>query len=422
MRPHADQADYNPFETRDFRFSEFEELRAGCPVARSATGGWVVSHHDDIRTVAMDTDHFLNENGGRLDGVVVAEEDRFTFELDPPRHSWIRNAIKQAITPASMRTAAPFIVETTERLIDDFVARAGGDIVAGVTKVLPGHVMAHFLHLPTADVPRIIAWIDDMIDSGFFVSNRTEHGEGMRDGLPELTGYIRRCLSDRISQDPANDDVIANLMAADIDGRKLTEGELTSTLISMIAGASDTSADLLSFLTFRLAEDRARFERLRSDRSLVQAFVREVLRIDSPALLTARTVAVDTEVAGQQVKAGEKVLLLWGSGNRDPEVFPEPDQVKLDRHEAPRSLAFGHGRHLCVGAALARLEGSIFVNTILDKVEHLEFDGPPPLRTLVGITASYPEIKLNVSARRAGADQVAGSSQSKDLSDEELLS
>jgi cytochrome P450 len=388
---------YDPFEVEVFDYAPYEQLRRDCPIAWSQSGGWLVSRHEDLTAIALNPESFISTNAGRIPGVTVHDEDKMTFEVDPPRHGRLRKIMMSAMSPAAVRAAEPYIEQISRTLLDPLIQAGRGDFLKEVSEPFPGLIIAHFLGLPEADVPRLVAWTEE--DNGYFLTNRTVHGEGLQAALPEFTGYIKERIAERVERGLSGDDVITRLIRSNVDDKPLTPREQVSTIFSIIVGAIHTSRDLLTLICARLAEDPELFEHLRDDRSLVPEFVKEVLRLDNPALLTGRIAVRDTEIHGQPIKAGDKMILLWASGNRDPHAFEEPDALKPGRPDGSQSLAFGVGRHLCIGAPLARLEGVVLVDTMLDLVESLSFDGPPPDRVRTGLTASYPELKVCVTGR-----------------------
>lgn len=390
--------EYDPFAPGSrFPYETFGELRESCPVAWTRSGVHLLSRHEDIAKVMRNPDVFLSKGQLRAPGVVVREEDKMLSEVDEPRHSWLRRLLRPIIGAGQFRRSEPFVAETCNRLITDFVAAGGGDFVAKVARPLPALVMCDLLGLPVDDAPKLVEWSDNCMVSDYPIFNRTEHGEGM-DALPELKDYIEAQIDARLATETPTSDVISLLIYAEVDGKNFSRRELVAAIFTFIIAGIATTKDMLGFIAYRLASDPETMEQLRDDRSLALSFVNEVLRLDTPASFVGREVAEHVHIGDTEINAGEHVVCLFASGNRDAAVFEDADEVRLGRSNNT-SLAFGYGSHFCIGAPLARLEGVGLVSALLDQTSTIKFNEPLGERIMAGTTVFYPKLKLSVDSR-----------------------
>jgi cytochrome P450 len=368
----------------------FREMRERCPVARSPSGAWCVSRYEDALSVIKDATSFLSDGASRAPGVVVADEDKMTFEIDPPRHLFVRRALMEAVSPGRVRAIEPFVRALVNRLIDDHLAQGTIDVVAGVAEPVPSLVIAELMGLPAADAPLLSAWVREMFESGYLVTNRTEHGEGLVAALPEFMGYLTSHIDERRRAARRPDDLITHMIEAEVEGRRFSPGELLAAAMSLIVGGMATTRDLITMLLYRLASDPPVLAAVQRDPSLAERVVEETLRLDPPVLVLGRLSAQGAPVGGVTIPAGAKVLIGLASANRDAAAFDRPDEFVLDRPGAPSHLTFGApgGRHFCIGAPLARLEGRVVVETVATRVGTLSLapeqrDAVPMMSSLI---------------------------------------
>jgi cytochrome P450 len=394
MDEHAPTFAFDPFDIGDVPASvpleRFREMREQCPVAKVPSGAWCVARYADAVAVIKDSASFLSDSASRAPGVVVAEEDKMAFEIDPPRHLFVRRALMEAVTPGRVRAAEPFVRGLVESLIDAHLARGTGDVVTEIAEPVPSLVISHLMGLPSADAPRLCAWVREMFESGYVMTNRTEHGEGLVAALPGFMGYLSGQIDDRRSAPDRGDDLITHMIEAEVDGRGFSHGELLAAVMSLIVGGLATTRDLITMVLYRLAVDPPVLDAVRRDRALAERVVEETLRLDPPVLVLGRLSARDAVVGGVPIPAGEKVLIGLASANRDAAIFERPDEFELDRRGAPSHLTFGApgGRHFCIGAPLARLEGRVVVETVASRVASLELaprerDSVPMMSSLI---------------------------------------
>lgn len=332
-------------------FGAYSELRSKCPVMRSLLYGkfWLLSRYEDVKTAALDWKTYTSSVPGVTAIPVITPriEPQLPIELDPPLHSRYRALMAPVFSSARIEQMRPRITALAAGLIDGLVARGSEvvDLVADYAVPLSVGTLAEFTNLPREDAPRWIAWIDRMFD--------VRNAEVGRQAAAEFGVYIDKLITRRRAQ-PCGD-FVSTLIAAEVDGHRLTDPEIHSFLTLTFGAGFETTADAMSSMLLHLAEHPADLARLAAEPALIPGAIEEFLRVASPIQIFGRNTTRELVLHGQTLAKGDVVALGFGSANRDPDVFPDPDRVVLDR--APnRHLAFGVGVHTCLGAPVARLE------------------------------------------------------------------
>ena len=362
----TDVVDFDPYTSGDsVPNALFAEMRAQCPVARIPIG-WYLARIDDVVTASKLVDTFVASF--RAPGVVVPEEEKFISEIAGARHGRIRRVINGAVAHHRSVRLEPFVRELCEEYLEPIMRRGYGELVAELTAPIPINVIAQFTGVPRADWAQFRRWSDEIVSGTYPALHRNERGEGLAGAHPEFAGYIDDLIAARAASADPPDDLVTRLMDADIDGRRLSAIEVRTQLAFIILAGNETTRQLLGNLLARVATDRALFEQLQQNRSLVERAVEESLRIDPPFPMLMRNVERDATVFGPHMCPGEKVVFGLASANRDEAAFTEPDRFALDRSNWREHVAFGAGPHVCPGASLARLEGQVLLETFLDRV------------------------------------------------------
>jgi cytochrome P450 family 130 len=383
----------------------YRELRDHDPVhhvvpdERPSDDYYVLSRHADIWAAARDHETFssaqgLTVNYGELDLIGLADNPPMVMQ-DPPAHTEFRKLVARGFTPRQVESVEPevraFVVERIERL-----RRAGGgDIVAELFKPLPSMVVAHYLGVPAEDRGKFDGWTDAIV-----AANTTEAGitgalGTLGDALGEMMGYFT-ALIERRRTDPG-DDTVSHLVAAGIGADGDVAGVLSvlAFTFTMVTGGNDTTTGMLGG-SVQLLHQRPDQRRLLSERpELVGDAVDELLRLTSPVQMLGRTVTRDVTVGGVTIPAGRRVMLLYGSGNRDERQFGE-DAGELDVARRPRNiLTFSHGAHHCLGAAAARMQARVTLGELLTRIPEFTVDED----AIVWSGGSYVRRPLSVPVR-----------------------
>jgi cytochrome P450 len=207
-------------------------------------------------------------------------------------------------------------------------------------------------------------------------------------------------LAERTPTDDVEDaeDLISALLRAAVDGQRLTPEEIVRFCVTLVVAGSETTTFLIGNLLHAMAREPELTTRMRADRTLVNVFVEEAMRVDGPPQRLFRIATRDVEVGGKMIRKGDWVALFFGSANRDPEVFGDPDRFDIDRPNIRQQLSMGHGLHFCLGASLARLEVVAVVNAVLDRYQTIALtDDPGTKQTASLLTHAYVRLPLHLS-------------------------
>jgi cytochrome P450 len=284
---------------------------------------------------------------------------------DPPVHTRYRRLVQPAFKPSVVRGLEPVIRARTAALVDLIEDGAATDIVSVLSVPLPLQVISEILGVPDDEWERCYEWSEAVIPGA------TDWPEERRNQLmADMVGYLVGAAKDRRAR--PRDDVLTQLAQVDLDGERLSDDELGMFLVQLLVAGNETTRDLISSGLLGFADHPGQWERLRAERSLVPTAVEEMLRWSTPVVSFMRTATRDTEVGGIPVAEGEPVLMLFASANRDEDAFgPSASAFDVGRDPNPH-LAFGQGNHFCLGAALARLEGRVVLDELLDRFAGIE--------------------------------------------------
>ncbi|TFV57516.1 cytochrome P450 [Mycobacterium sp. PS03-16] len=359
---------------------------------------YVLSRHADVWRAARDHETFssaqgLTVNYGELEMIGLADNPPFVMQ-DPPVHTEFRKLVSRGFTPRQVEAVEPavrsFVVERIERLRAD----GGGDIVRELFKPLPSMVVAHYLGVPEADRARFDGWTEAIVAA----STESTGVTGAGDAIGEMMAYFAE-LIERRRRDPG-DDTISHLVAAGVGA----DGDIAGTLsvlaftFTMVTGGNDTTTGMLGGSVQLLARRPDQRRLLADDPALIADAVDEFLRLTSPVQGLARTATRDVTIGDTTIPAGRKVLLLYGSANRDEREFG-PDAAELDVCRKPRNiLTFSHGAHFCLGAAAARMQSRVALTELLARCPEFSVDEDG----IIWAGGSYVRRPLSVPFRTGG--------------------
>ena len=351
-------------------FPLFARLRAEAPLTwNDELGFWAVSTHAEVLEASKDPETYCSGEGILLRDLVIppAEVPGALLYVDPPEHGRYRKLVQPAFAPSRIRAMEVAIRDRTRALLDAMPLGEALDVVEAFAVPLPILVIADMLGVPEERHADVARWTDSLIALATDVSE--EHLAVAAD----MAGYFTELIAERTA-DP-RDDLVSTLVTVEVDGERLNEGELMMFCGQLLVAGNETTRNLISAGLVALAEHPEQWERLREDRSLVPTAVEELLRWTTPVISFLRTATVDAELGGQRIAAGEALLLLYASANRDELVFgATADELDVGR-EPNAQLAFGFGEHFCIGASLARLEGRVVLEELLDRVARIESAG-----------------------------------------------
>jgi cytochrome P450 family 130 len=348
------------------------------PEGRPNDDYYVLSRHADIWAAARDHETFssaqgLTVNYDELELIGLQDNPPMVMQ-DPPVHTEFRKLVARGFTPRHVEAVEPkvreFVVERIERLR----ANGGGDIVAELFKPLPSMVVAHYLGVPEEDRTQFDGWTQAIVAANTAVGGVAGALETVGDAVESMMAYFTK-LIERRRREP-EDDTISHLVAAGVGA----DGDIAGTLsvlaftFTMVTGGNDTTTGMLGGSMPLLHERPDQRQLLVETPALIPDAVEELLRLTSPVQGLARTATRDVTIGGTTVPAGRRVLLLYGSGNRDERQYG-PDAGGLDVTRCPRNiLTFSHGAHHCLGAAAARMQSRVALTELLTRCLDFEVD------------------------------------------------
>ncbi len=372
--------DFNPF-AYDFHadpYPTYGWLRDEAPAYHNERMGfWALSRFADVLDALHDHHTYTSTQGVALEQQLGAQAEvqrrgaygvRSLIETDPPVHTSLRKTVARQFTPRRVADLEAPVTATARRLLAGLDGRPAFDVVSEFTALLPTTVVATMLGFPPEHHDDLRRWTDMLLHRE--PGNPTTTPAGV-EAMTSMLGLAATTLAER-RHSPA-DDLLTLLVEAEVDGQPLTDAELLGFCLVLIAGGHETTSKLIANGVRLLARHRDQRAALVADRSMLRGAVEELLRYTSPTQYMARATTRDVEIHGRVIPEGAKVALLLGSGNRDPREFDRPDDFDIARPNS-RILAFGHGPHACLGAAVARMEARIALDLFLDRYPVYDVD------------------------------------------------
>ena len=372
-------------------YAAYAVERESDPVQRTPFGPWIVFSHAESVSLLRDTTMSVDvrkaieiagedpRNRARMRQELLPDrpprEDTSILNIDPPDHTRLRKLVSSVFTPRRVAELRPVV----ERIVDDHldaVADCGEmDLIADLAFPLPFTVISEMLGMPESDRDQLRDWSHTLVRILDFTIGPDEllecllAGDAMREHIAEVIEWKRR--------NPA-DDLLTALIQAEEDGDVLSDTELLDQVMVLFIAGHETTVNLIGNGTWALLQHREQLELLRDDPSVETTAIDELLRWDSPVQMSRRIALEPIEIDGHPIDAGSFVLTCLGSANRDPRVFgPTVDELDLRRADASRHLSFGSGTHHCLGASLARLEGTVAITRLLRRFPTVTAAGEP---------------------------------------------
>jgi len=360
----------------------YESLRSHDPAHQlEGEDVFLITRHADCEAVLAQPDVFSSKAGpglrqSDLMGAAGTGPDaqyrvvRTLLTNDPPSHTRFRRLVSGAFSARRIAALEPEIRAVASDLIDAFPSSGEIDYVRDFAQPLPLVVIADFLGVPRADLDIFRKWSDDAAEvlGGTLTQERARE---CHDSLQELLGYFDQRITER-RKNPTDDFLSVLIQARDREEQPLRANEILAIAYVTLVAGNETTVNLLSGLMLLLLRNPGQLARLRADRALVPAAVEEALRLEAPVQGMVRVARADSEVAGTPIPKGSRLLVVAGAAGRDGEVFSGPDDFDLGRSNLRAHLAFGKGIHHCLGAALSRLEGTVALEQLLDRLAVIE--------------------------------------------------
>ncbi|MEZ5135604.1 MAG: cytochrome P450 [Acidimicrobiales bacterium] len=381
------------FFTRPDYADVLARLRAEAPVFAYTPGSWTVARYDDVRAVSRDPETFCSGQGVLMldpvrDGATLPGS---ILHMDPPVHAEWRKVASRWFTPRAVAQLSERVHARTVEVLDRVEPGSEVDFVDAVAAPIPVLVIAELLGVGDADEQDFRRWSDACIEGAEDDTDHEAEGLEKMAAVGELMAFLGEHVSARRAE--PGDDLLSLLVTAEVEGRALADDEVVMYCLSILVAGNETTRHLLSGAAAALYEHPDQRALLRRDADAMDGAVEECLRWVTPIQLFCRTATTDARIGDVDIPAGDRVVLLYASANRDEAAFgDDADRFDVTRPPNPAHLAFGFGEHLCLGASLARLEGRIVLRQLLDRFGAYEVTGEPTWgrSTLVRGMASLP--------------------------------
>jgi hypothetical protein len=372
--------EYNPLDRQILAnpYPSYRSIQENDPIHwNEPLGFWLVTRFDDCVRLLKDT------RFSSMRAALLREQHQFTktppspienffgrnlLFTDPPKHTPIRSAVQFAFLPRLVENLRPRIQEVTRQLLLPLKKKGALDIIADLAYPLPAIIVSELLGIPSSDRNQLKRWSDSI--AAHLASHQRMEAiiEQANQDVLQLNEYFRGFI--RKYEKTPEDNLLSHMIAAKKQGKLLTEEDLIANSALILIAGHETTTNLIGNGLLALFQFPDQMEFLRKNPDLISNAIEELLRFDSPVQWVRRTVKENLSWPNKQWKKGDRVLALTGAANRDPEAFDHPDQLNLNRKNI-KHLSFGHGAHFCLGAFLARVEGQIAIQTLLDEFPNL---------------------------------------------------
>jgi cytochrome P450 len=341
-------------------------LRRECPISRTPSGPWYLARHADVVTASRDVERiesaFLAPDGSDTD-------TQFLPFISEPDHGRVRRVINAAIATHRLSRIEPSLRALCDRLLDPLFAAGAGDVGEAYIAPIPAAGIGYLLGLPDDHQPRFIEWAHGLF--GGSVLGDVDSARRSRVAMKEISAYLDHEIASRMESSDPPDDFITRLVNTEVAGVRLSPIACRTQLIFLLVAGTETTRNLLANAILRMATDPHLFERLRSNPDDVVPFIEESLRMDPPLTFLLRQCKADVSIGGIDFGEGAHLAFGLAAANRDEAIFDDPDHFDIDRPNVRGHLAFGDGPHICPGAALARLEARVAIETLLHRAESI---------------------------------------------------
>jgi cytochrome P450 len=391
---------FNPYDYQfhDDPYPVYQRLRDEAPLYHNdELNFWALSRHKDVLAGFRDNIRLSNANGVSLDPAAFGPEAHRVMSilaLDHPRHLRLRTLISKGFTPRRIRELEPRVAELSRQHLDSATANKEFDFIAEFAGKLPMDVISELVGVPEADRAEVRKLADDVM----------HREEGVTDVPPsavQASASLMMYYIDLIKQYRANaaENLTTALLAAEVDGDRLADDEILAFMFLLVIAGNETTTKLLSnavYWAWRYPDERAKPW---GDPGLVPQWAEETLRFDTSSHILARTVTEGIPLYDRVVPAGDIMLLLPGSANRDERVFEAADEYRIGRNIGTSLLSFGSGVHFCLGAHLARLEARVALTQFVERVKDYEIDENNAVRVHSSNVRGYLTLPISVEVK-----------------------
>lgn len=383
-------------------YSIYAGLRRDNPVVWNERT-WLISRYGDITTLLADprmssarTDQTFAVLPPDVQEEMTPMRTIMTSRMllsDPPKHTRLKNIVNKAFTPRMIESRRERIQQICHMFIDRVADKGQMDVMEDIASPLPGWAIADILGIPADEQGFFTRWARDQVRiydrAGVSPADRVNVMRQGQASMLEMRAYLEGVINARRAE--PRDDLISELLAAESEGDRLSQDELFAMCVALLVGGNNSTAHLIGNAVLTLIRHPEALAQILADPALIRPAVEEVMRYESPVQATSRIVKEDMEFLGQQFAAGQGIVVLFGSANRDPDQFSDPDRFDITR-QPNRHLTFAHGPHFCLGASIARTVAQVGILATIqrcadmklqdERIEWLEgfaFRGPKTL-------------------------------------------
>ena len=387
----------------DYDFHEdpypyYKRLRDEAPLYRNEEQKfWALSRHADVVQGFRNSTTLSNRHGVSLDPISRNDEAHRVMSflaLDDPGHLRLRTLVSKGFTPRRIRELEARVIEIAVEHLDAALQSDSFDFVDDFAGKLPMDVISELMGVPAEDRVRIRALADGVMHRDDGVSDVP--AEAIQ-ASGELLVYYANMVNERRKK--PSEDLTSALVEAEIDGDRLTDEEIMAFLFLMVVAGNETTTKLLANAAYWGFKNPDQLAPVFDDHSLVKPWVEETLRYDASSQILARLVSADTTLYDTTIPAGDVLLLLPGSGNRDERAFDNPDEYRIGRDIGSKLLSFGSGAHFCLGAHLARMEAQVALTELLKRITGYEVDEAKSVRVHSSSVRGFAHLPITVKAR-----------------------
>jgi cholest-4-en-3-one 26-monooxygenase len=379
----------------------FDRLRAADPVHWNAAsdrgpGFWALTRYADVKAAASDHERLSSASGTQIMDRKVEGKLASLHNMDDPEHAKLRKVTVPHLRAIKVKQWDDVIERSVSTLLDEAEERGQFDLVDVISARLPMLVLSQVMGVPAADAPRMVDWTNRLTSSD---PDHAVDEDALAEARDEVMAYFQQLTAERRSQPDGS--LVSILANGAIDGRPLSWEELAAYYIVLVAAGNETTRHLISGGTLALHRTPGSWERIVRDEALIGPSVEEMFRYVSPVACMRRTALVDHEIGGRDIRAGDKVVLWFSAANRDPELFQDPQEFRIDRTPNDH-LTFGWGIHFCLGAHLARAEVRGLYAELRRRGLRFDVVGEPE-RVRHNVFRGWTALPVQVASARAGA-------------------
>ncbi len=361
-------------------YDALARLRAESPVHPMQIAGkpraWLVTRHADVLAVSRDTETFSSTHGNTLIETEMGPNSAMLPNLDPPRHTHFRRLINQGFTVRNVQRLEPFIRTAARDIVDKVIAKGEFDAVPNISAELSLQVIAEVIGVPQEDRLDVFRWSNAIGSLGIEDPDYAPDPRSLGRAVGEMLAYCAELVARLRAAGPA-DDILSALLAAQVDGEHLDGNQLSEFFLLLAIAGNETTRNTLSHGILELSRHPEQRARLATTPELIRPATEELLRWATPVLHFRRTVTRDVEFGGQQLSAGDWVLIHYLSANRDEAVFEDAAAFDIGREDAGHAAFGGGGTHFCLGAQLSRLELQVMLEELYPRLPELTVVGEP---------------------------------------------